>query len=165
MKKILILSDTHGNDKNMEKVIEKQKPVDVFIHLGDIEGSEDRIEGLLNPGCQIYLIKGNNDFFSEDLQPETEFELGGHRIFLTHGHTYGVNYDMETLAEEAKKRGCDIAMFGHTHRPYFDTVDGVTLINPGSISYPRQADRRCSYMVMEMDDDGRCSYHERYIKK
>ncbi len=165
MKKILIISDSHGLDDNMEKVIEEQKPMDVLIHLGDVEGSEDTIPSLVNPGCDVYILKGNNDYFSETLPTELELELDGHRIFLAHGHTYGVNYTMENLVDEAKERGCDIAMFGHTHRPYLDTIDGVTVLNPGSISYPRQQNFKPSYMVMNIDDEGRCSYNQYYIEK
>jgi hypothetical protein len=55
-------------------------------------------------------------------------------------------------------RGCDIAMYGHTHRPFLDTIDGVTILNPGSLSYPRQSGHQPSYMVMEMDDDGKCQF-------
>ncbi len=163
MKKILIISDSHGWDDNMKKVIEEQKPMDVLIHLGDVEDSEDLIPTLVNPDCKVYIVKGNNDYFSEDLPNEIQFELCGHNILLTHGHTFGVNMGVDRIVEEAQAHGCDIAMFGHTHRPYFDTIEGVTLINPGSISYPRQKDRKPSYMVMEMNDDGKCYYHEKYL--
>ncbi len=157
------MSDSHGWDDNMDEIIEQEKPMDVFIHLGDLEGSESRIPDLVNPDCKIYLLKGNNDFYSEELPSEMEIELCGHHIYLTHGHTHGVNYDMEPLVDEAKARGCDIAMFGHTHKPYFDTIEGVTLINPGSISYPRQKGRKPSYMIMEMNDDGRYNCREHYL--
>ena len=59
--KILIVSDTHGHEKNLETVIEKTVPVDLFIHLGDIEGHEDYIEALA--GCPVHMVSGNNDFF------------------------------------------------------------------------------------------------------
>ena len=38
--KILIVSDTHRKDGNLYDVIEKEKPLDMLIHLGDAEGSE-----------------------------------------------------------------------------------------------------------------------------
>ena len=34
-----------------------------------------------------------------------------------------------------------------------DVSDDVTLINPGSISYPRQADKKCTYIIMKINDD------------
>ena len=41
--KILIISDTHGSHKNFDRVIEKERPLDMLIHLGDVEGDEDYI--------------------------------------------------------------------------------------------------------------------------
>ena len=34
--KILIVSDTHGQEKNLEEVLEKESPIDALIHLGDL---------------------------------------------------------------------------------------------------------------------------------
>ena len=61
--KILIVSDTHRKDDNLKKVIEQVKPIDMFIHLGDSEGSEQFIPEWLNPDCSIQMVRGNNDFF------------------------------------------------------------------------------------------------------
>ena len=41
--KILVVSDTHRKDDNLKLVIEEEKPMDILIHLGDAEGSENRI--------------------------------------------------------------------------------------------------------------------------
>ena len=115
--KILIVSDTHRKDGNLYDVIEKEKPFDMLIHLGDAEGSEHVIADWLDEDCDLVMVQGNNDFFSS-LDREIELDLGPHRAFLTHGHYYNVSLDVDRLWEEAKDRGCDIAMFGHTHRPY-----------------------------------------------
>ena len=79
--KILVVSDTHGRDGNLEKVLGNVKPVDALIHCGDVEGREDYIS--LAAGCPAYMVAGNNDFFSE-LDRELEIDLGGHRILVTH---------------------------------------------------------------------------------
>lgn len=65
--------------------------------------------------------------------------------------------------DEAKSRGCDIAMYGHTHRPFLDVIDGVTVLNPGSLSYPRQEGRRPSYMIIHVDADGKMDYQQKYL--
>ena len=49
-------------------------------------------------------------------------------------------------------------MFGHTHRPCVDFKDGVWLINPGSISLPRQESRRPTYIMMRVGRDGEIDY-------
>lgn len=160
--KILVVSDTHRKDGNLQFVIEQEKPFDMLIHLGDAEGSEQWIPEWAGPGCMMAMVLGNNDFFSR-LERELELELGPHRALLTHGHYYGVSMGPEGLAEEAKSRGCDIAMYGHTHRPFLDMIDGVTVLNPGSLSYPRQEGRRPSYMIITLSDDGRLHYDQRYL--
>lgn len=149
--KILIVSDTHKSHRNLERVLEIVKPVDMLIHLGDTEGGEDYIEALAD--CPSHIIRGNNDFFSDLLQEE-EFELEGYHIFITHGHYYYVAMSEERLKEEARERGADIVMYGHTHRPAYSDEDGLITLNPGSISYPRQAGREASYMIMEIDENG-----------
>ena len=70
--KILIVSDTHRKDENLKWVIRKTKPFDMLIHLGDAEGSEYEIMKWVDKGCDLEMIMGNNDFFS---QLEREKEL------------------------------------------------------------------------------------------
>lgn len=160
--KILIVSDTHRKDDNLQKVIAEQAPLDMLIHLGDVEGSEYLIENLVNEGCRLEMVMGNNDFFST-LEREIELELGGHRILLTHGHYYNVSLGVEVLRQEAIERHCDIAMYGHTHRPFLEVGKKVTILNPGSLSYPRQEGRKPSYMIMEMDESGEVEYHTYFV--
>ena len=118
MKKILIVSDTHRRDENLKMVIEREKPLDMLIHLGDAEGSEHAIASWVNEECSLEMILGNNDFFSM-LERERDFYIGKYRVLLTHGHYYSVSVGAEYLKKEARARGFDIAMFGHTHRPYY----------------------------------------------
>lgn len=160
--KILIVSDTHRRDENLKLVIEEHVPIDMFIHLGDAEGSEHFIPEWVNPECRMEMVLGNNDFFSR-LDKEREMEIGGHKVFLTHGHYYGVSMGPEGLVDEARSRGCDIAMFGHTHKPFLGKVRGITLLNPGSLSYPRQEGRRPSYMIMTISEDGSIDYQQKYL--
>ena len=158
--KILIVSDTHKSHRNLERVLEIVKPVDMLIHLGDTEGGEDYIEALAD--CPSHIIRGNNDFFSDLLQEE-EFELEGYHIFITHGHYYYVAMSEERLKEEARERGADIVMYGHTHRPALSRDADLITLNPGSTAYPRQEGRRPSYMVMELDEGGNVEVLQEYL--
>ncbi len=160
--KILIVSDTHRKDDRLEHVIAKEAPLDMLIHLGDGEGSEHYIGQWVNEGCQLEMVMGNNDFFSS-LNREIELELGGHRALLTHGHYYNVSLSVEMLRREALDRGCDIAMYGHTHRPFLEIRDNITILNPGSLSYPRQEGRQPSYMIMRIDKEGNIKYNTYYF--
>ncbi len=149
--KILIVSDTHRQNGNYLKVLERVGPVDLVVHCGDVEGSEYVIcEGA---GCPVEMVAGNNDFFS-NLPREKEFMIGKYRVWLTHGHNYYVSMGNETIKKEAAARGIDIVMYGHSHKPVVDLEDEVTAINPGSLTYPRQEGRRPSYIIMETDKAG-----------
>ena len=117
-----------------------------LIHCGDVEGREFFIEALAE--CPCCIVAGNNDFFS-DLPREEEITLGGRKALVTHGHYYGVSMDLYGITEEAASRGCEIVLFGHTHRPTAERCNGVLAVNPGSLAYPRQQGRRPSYAVME----------------
>lgn len=160
--RILLVSDTHGRNGNFWTVYEKVKPVDLILHMGDIEGAEEEMEE--GVACPFYAVAGNNDFFTS-LPKEKELELAGHRIFMTHGHAYRVSMTNRYLAEEAASRGCTIALYGHTHVPEIETVGGVTCVNPGSLSFPRQFDRRPSYMLMEIDRQGQVHYATNYLDR
>ena len=163
MMKILIVSDTHRKDKNLERVIEREKPLDMFIHLGDAEGSEYAIASWVNPSCVMEMVSGNNDFFSR-LDREQDFMLGRYRVLLTHGHYYSVSVGTEYLRQEARARGFDIVMFGHTHKPYLEYCsDGLVVLNPGSLSYPRQDGRHPSFMIMEIDRFGEAHYTTNFL--
>ena len=148
--KILVVSDTHGHTKNLERVLEKVGDIDLFIHCGDLEGGEDYIRALVDVPC--YMVAGNNDWFS-DLQREMEISVDDYRIWITHGNNYGASMGPERLLEEAAARNVDVVMYGHTHRPLIEYQDNIVIVNPGSLSYPRQNGRKPSYLIMEIDRD------------
>lgn len=158
--KVVIVSDTHGSHRNLEKVLEEEKPMDMLIHLGDVEGGEDYITALAD--CPTHIVRGNNDFFS-DLPGEEEFMIGDYHIFISHGHYYYVSMGEERLKEEARARGADIVMYGHTHKPTLTREEDLITLNPGSIAYPRQEGRRPSYMVMEIGGGDRIEFSLRYL--
>ena len=159
MHKYLVVSDTHGHDDNFFKVLDLEEPLDGIIHCGDFEGSEGKFA--LAANCPVYFVSGNNDFFA-DLSRELDFDLDGHRAFLTHGHRYLVSMDLENIRAEGQYRGADIVFFGHTHKPVARKIGDVYLFNPGSLSYPRQEGRRPSYLVLEIDG-GEISYEIKYL--
>ena len=56
-------------------------------------------------------------------------------------------------------------MYGHTHKPDIDYSDDIITINPGSLSYPRQAGRLPSYIVMEIDRNGEANFVLKYVQQ
>ena len=160
--KVLIVSDTHGRDTTLKRLMEQVKPIDMLVHCGDVEGSEDYIRAMA--GCPVHIVAGNNDFFC-DLPKEEEFLIGKYRVLLTHGHYYYISMGAQMIKEDARARGFDIVMFGHTHRPYLEQDREIVVLNPGSLSYPRQEGRKPSYIIMDLDREGQAHFTINYIKK
>ena len=165
MLRILIMSDSHGRNENVELAIaqvrEEIGEFQMLILLGDV-GDAREIESLAGVPC--YIVRGNTDYDAKLLNANV-IEAGGHRIFATHGHLYQVDMRLDLLRFAALENDCDIAMYGHTHVPYLEEdPDDVTILNPGSISKPRQADHRYTYMVMEIDDEDEVTYELRYVE-
>ena len=165
MLRILILSDSHGRNENVELAIaqvrEEIGEFQMLIHLGDV-GDARELESLAGVPC--YIVRGNTDYDAKLLNANV-IEAGGHRIFATHGHLYQVDMRQDLLRFAALENDCDIAMYGHTHVPYLEEdPDDITILNPGSISKPRQADHRYTYMVMEIDDEDEVTYELRYVE-
>lgn len=159
--RILIVSDTHRKNENFLEAVRREKPLDLIIHCGDVEGSEYLVNEAGD--CPAYIVMGNNDFFSS-LPREVVCDIGNYRVWVTHGHNYYVSMGNETIKKVAKQREMDIVMYGHSHKPVVDESDGVIAVNPGSLSYPRQYDRRPSYILMELDREGKAHFDIRYIE-
>lgn len=165
MLRILIMSDSHGRNENVELAIaqvrEEIGEFQMLIHLGDV-GDARELESLAGVPC--YIVRGNTDYDAKLLNANV-IEAGGHRIFATHGHLYQVDMRLDLLRFAALENDCDIAMYGHTHVPYLEEdPDDITILNPGSISKPRQADHCYTYMVMEIDDEDEVTYELRYVE-
>ena len=148
MKKIIVVSDTHGSKKGLEKLLPLIAENDYVIHLGDGAGDMRNIQAEYPE--KVYLCAGNCDFFSP-LPTEGELEVEYLKIFYCHGHKYSVKSHLYALAREAKSRGCEIALYGHTHTALITEVDGVTLINPGTLKNAVGAGGSYCYLVINKD--------------
>lgn len=161
--KILVMSDSHSRDENVRSVVDREAPFDALIHLGDSQEEEEEFASVVDGTCPVYMVRGNCDYLA-DLPAERIVTLGGHRLLLAHGHTHYVNFGTEELVNDARENGCDIAMYGHTHRPDVDwSHEGVLVLNPGSISYPRQQDHRASYMIVQLEPERMPDVELRYV--
>ena len=161
--KALIVSDTHGMDKNFYEVIKKVGSFDMLIHAGDLQGSERDIENAV-PGHAVKMVTGNNDFGSY-LSSVEEFEFDGYQVLLTHGHRDGVYYGTDRLIYKAAEMGANIVIYGHTHMPSieYDQDLHIWAVNPGSLTLPRQDGRRPSFAIMETDRFGEVHFTINYL--
>ena len=135
--KILVISDTHGFHGNLEKVLETEKDFEYVLHLGDTEGWDPIITEMFD--VPIEYVAGNCDW-SSDNPSEKVVSFGGVHIFMTHGHEFYVTTRMDILCDHAKSCGCQVALYGHTHRPDIMEEDGILIANPVSRSRASQLD-------------------------
>ena len=160
VRKILIVSDSHGKSDNIKTAIDREKP-DMLIHLGDVEADTEEIRRWLGASIPAIFVQGNCDRYAgKELKKVSVFDLNDHRFYCTHGHNQGVSMGIQNLIYSAMENDCDIALYGHTHMPLDDTYEGfggvggtgVRILNPGSISLPRGGSKK-SYMVMTFDEE------------
>ncbi|HEV2146561.1 MAG TPA: metallophosphoesterase family protein [Longimicrobiaceae bacterium] len=99
--------------------------------------------------------------FRIDLRPRGG-HLPGPRVVLVHGTpTLNTLYWTEDrddafclkMAEQAGARAGDVICFGHTHRPWRRTVDGIHFVNTGSVGRPKDGDWRAGYAVLDVSGD------------
>lgn len=130
MKKITVVSDTHGNVSAIRKLFPVFAESDCIIHLGDTS-SDGQVIRREFPD-KTYLLNGNCDPVKVG-EDELVIELDGVKIFACHGDKYGVKSGYDRIAYKAEQEGCLVALFGHTHAPIEKTVGNVTLFNPGTL--------------------------------
>ncbi len=154
--KIGIISDTHGNIPFTKAALDLIGDADHIIHCGDVlpcsskygDGFDPKgLANILAPLKNISYVRGNGDFFSQQLMPASIFhdhlllELGGYRIFATHSHLFRSRMSMLMKAMEAE---ANILCYGHTHSKELDFYDNLLVLNPGSVSLPRDGSNSCA---------------------
>ncbi|MCL2573379.1 MAG: metallophosphoesterase [Defluviitaleaceae bacterium] len=149
--KILVLSDSHGITGLMADVVAKHaNDMACVLFLGDYERDCDEISQKFS-NLVFYVVPGNCDF-SSDLPEELTLEMGGKKIWMTHGHYYGVKSGHERVQAAAEARGVDVCLYGHSHVAETFNKNGILFLNPGSISEPRGYGGK-SYAVLEILGD------------
>lgn len=141
MKKVVVLSDTHGNVTDLIKIQAIMAEADLIFHLGDGYTDINKL------GAEILKktvrVGGNCDAFGEK---EIVTEIEGVKVLLTHGDIYGVKTSLKRLIDRAKESGANAVFYGHTHRSFLETIDGITVCNPGNV-YKYSVNKSFAYAV------------------
>ena len=143
--KIGIMSDSHGDRRAIDRAVERAGKVDLWLHAGDC--APDAAYLALVSAVRVENVAGNTDWPDGKTPDEIVVEAAGHRIFLTHGHIYGVRSTLKMLVAAAKEAQADIAVYGHTHVKKLEKKDNLIILNPGSPSRPR--DYAPSFAILE----------------
>jgi len=149
--RILVVSDSHGNTRRLLKAVEDNEDISMMIYLGDGERDLETIKPFLK--APLVAVSGNCDMYSS--LPDCEIvDIGGKRLFCTHGYKEKVKYGDELLRHTARLRNADIALYGHTHVPVNIYDDGLFVFNPGAL-------RDGSYGVIDILPSGIICIHKK----
>ncbi len=159
--KIIVFSDSHGGGIYIKKALDMHRDAEAAIFLGD--GISDfYLWRHKYPECAFIGVRGNCDIGFGDMYNapiSEEITLGGKKIFACHGHTYSVKGGLGILADAARARGADIALFGHTHKrcdmylsEEHQNASPIYLINPGSVG--GRGDEGHSFCLLDIREGG-----------
>lgn len=151
---IVLCSDNHGMREPLKYLKEHYSLHDYFLHCGDSEMSESEMDGFSS-------VQGNNDRYHA-FPFEKTLKIGCHQILLTHGNRDMFFGHYEMLASKAKKLHCDIVCFGHTHVYCDMLIDGIRLLNPGSIWRNRDGSEP-TYMLIHFNENQIEAQRKTYI--
>ena len=141
--KVIVMSDSHGKNSAIDKVIAKHPDAAYFIHCGDIETDE-----FVYPNLNI--VAGNNDMYY-DYPDFLQIKVGKIAILVMHGHQSYYQNRLSYLAKKAIELNCDAVCYGHTHVAAVDECNGIQCINPGSLWHSRDG-RAPSYAILNIED-------------
>lgn len=131
--KILVLSDSHAARSFMRLAVNAVKP-DAIVHLGD-HYEDGEVIAQENPRIPVHQVPGNCDRFRCDpsLPQILCYDVGGVRLYMTHGHLHAVKSSRYRLLAEARAMKAVAVLYGHTHIPdCYQEEDGLWVLNPGT---------------------------------
>ena len=132
MTRIAVVSDSHGGTFHLERFVEfcRAEKIDRVFHLGDIVDDAKWLARRLD--VPLTGVAGNCDYLNRGAREARE-TVEGKRFLLVHGDRYGVKLGYDRLSYYAEEQMMDVALFGHTHRPFTGFVGKAMLVNPGSL--------------------------------
>ncbi|OQX72026.1 MAG: hypothetical protein B6D62_00260 [Candidatus Cloacimonas sp. 4484_275] len=144
MNKIIVLSDTHGNQLLLRKALQNEENVSIVFHLGDFYEDLDenfdllenktvvKVPGIFHPGYRDKTIPAVQIFTAEDW-----------KFLLVH--------DPNDIPE--KVENIDLILFGHTHNRTFFRKKNSYFLNPGHLKKTKDKGQQASYAVLEIYPD------------
>lgn len=151
MIRIAVVSDSHGVLRHAGAIRRQLGTVEFLLHAGDHIQDAARIANSLGVApSKVLAVAGNCDGVRDPR--EQLFEIGGVRIYMTHGHHHGVKEGLQRLHDRAAEVGARVAIFGHSHVALQVEHGGILFLNPGSMTAPRAEGERPSCALLEIAD-------------
>jgi putative phosphoesterase len=162
VKRIGVVADTHCPEflaSLPDRLFDTLRGVDLIIHAGDVNAEETL--AALRRIAPVEAVRGDHDRLLPSLPAIREITVEGKRIVIVHGErshwieepqtllwtlSLGYFHAHAGLSRVLRRRfpSADAIVYGHTHRPRTETIDGTLLFNPGAVHQwnPTTARRR-----------------------
>lgn len=160
--KIGVISDTHIPFKSCElpaKLLLALKACDLILHAGDLVDA--CVLESLKKIAKVEAVCGNMDSprVKTALPEKKVLKVDGKTLCLMHGYGNPDNL-IELLKKELLPEKPDIIVFGHSHIPMNEYIEGVLFFNPGSATDTAFSPYR-SYGIIEIiKNDIRATLHK-----
>ena len=141
--RIGVIADTHGLIR--PEALEALGGVDAILHAGDVGGAH--VLEALRAVAPLTSVHGNND--DADGYAIVRTTVNGVRILLTHILPRPREIRAE-IRDSLRREAADIVVFGHSHLPHNEVVDGICFFNPASAG-PRRFDYPIAIGIIEGD--------------
>lgn len=137
--KIVVVSDNHGDEEALVRVLNIHKDADLYLHCGDSQMFDHEISPFIS-------VKGNCDF-GKNYPMELYFDTPYGKLYMHHG-----NFMFGITPQLVESKNCKIFLYGHVHRQRIQKFKDTFVVCPGSTSLPRD-DNGPSYLVIEFDEN------------
>lgn len=145
--KIVVLSDTHSYSLP-RMLIDEIKKADMVIHAGDF--TDVSVLDALRKDKEVRAVYGNMDGMDLRRQlPQSQvFRCADVAVGLFHGEGASAGL-LERVQKRFSGEDVQVVIFGHTHEPMNETINGVLYFNPGSPTDNYRAPY-CSFGILEI---------------
>ncbi|MFA5075983.1 MAG: YfcE family phosphodiesterase [Patescibacteria group bacterium] len=137
---IAIMSDSHDNLPNINEALKiiNQAQIQTIIHCGDVCSAEVTRYISKHFTGQIHLIAGN--VAGDHAKKIKRYRLKNVTFYNQTGtikianKTIGFAHQPAEAKQLAATGGYDLVFYGHTHRPWEETIGQTRLVNPGTLA-------------------------------
>lgn len=179
--KVICLGDLVGYGANPNEVIDRLRERKIPTIMGNYDDGvgydredcgcayttkEDRELGDRSLAWSKTAVIPENKNYLRRLLPEIREKVKGWEILLVHGSPRKINEYLfvdrpeERVAPMLKKTGADIVICGHTHLPYHKNIEGIHLINTGSVGKPKSGSPEADFVIINFAEELEVSFRK-----
>lgn len=161
---LAVISDSHVPERAEGVPAEfrqRARNADHVVHAGDFT-SAAALDAIRELAPALTAVRGNMDPGTLDLPAVATVDAGGVELVVTHGTGSIEGYEERVAGVVREESGDDaVGIAGHTHDVLDRVVDGVRVLNPGSVTGAAPAERATMMTVVAEDGALDVTVHER----